>query len=90
VSSEDSPPRPRAKKRRPPAVVEAIVGLGLDGKDGHTRVTRADRVLLLGGSAETHEKMQEMTIRLTERLSAKGKSLGDVSPRELRDLVRDL
>ena len=35
------------------------MGLGLDGEDGHRRVTRGKEFLLVGGSEETHERMQE-------------------------------
>ena len=82
---------PKARrKRRPRAVVEGLIGVGLDAKDGHTRITKADNVILLGGSEETHERMQEFTIRLGERMKAKGKRFGAVSPKELRDLADGL
>jgi hypothetical protein len=89
--------RPRRKRRpkagakaRPRAVVEGLIGVGLDAKDGHTRITKAANVLLLGGSEETHERMQEFTIRLGERMKAKGKRFGAVSAKELRDLADGL
>jgi hypothetical protein len=81
--------KPKRRRRRP-AVVEGLIGVGLDGKDGHTRITKAANVLLLGGSEETHEQMQEFTIRLGERMKAQGKRFGDVSPKELRDLADGL
>ncbi len=78
------------KRPRPRAVVQALLGIGLDGKDGHVRITKGQNVILFGGSKETHEKMQEFAIRLDERMKAKGKAFGFVSPKELRDLAGDL
>jgi hypothetical protein len=83
-------PKPRRRVRRRRAVVEGLIGVGLDGKDGHTRITRASHVLLVGGSEETHERMQEFTVRLGERMKAEGKRFGELSPRELRDLAEGL
>jgi hypothetical protein len=80
-------PRRRRKKR---AIVAGFVGLGLDGQDGHTRITKGPHFVLLGGSSETHERMQEFAVKLHERMKSKGKAFGDISPRELRDLARDL
>lgn len=80
-----STPGRRAKKR-----VEGLLGVGLDGTDGHTRITKGEHFLLLGGSAETHERMQDLTIRINERLAKRGKRIPDATLRELRDLVDDL
>ena len=81
----------RAKpRRRRRVVVEGLLGVGLDGTDGHVRITKGEHVVLFGGSHETHEKMQEFTIRLDERMKAKGKTFGNVTPRELRDLSEGL
>ena len=82
-------PTPRRRRRRR-MIVRGILGLGLDGSDGHVRVTKGKDFLLLGGSHETHEHMQEFAVKLNERLKERGKSLGQVSPRELRRLADDL
>jgi hypothetical protein len=87
-SSDPSPDRPRAGSRKPR--VEALVAIGLDGKDGHTRITRGDDFVLLGGSRETHEQMQDWTIRLTERLKERGKRIRGATLRELKDVAEDL
>ena len=68
------------KKKKQPEVV-GFLGVGLDNKDGHQRLTRADSFLLVGGSKETHEKMQEVTIRFNESLEQRGKRLKD-APRK--------
>ena len=67
-----------------------LLGLGLDNKDGHVRVTRGEEFYLLGGSRETHEAMQEKAVRLGEALEKRGKRLADVSPQEFRDIAHDI
>ncbi len=81
--------RKKAKKAAPSPPVAGVVGVGLDGADGHRRVTRTEEMVLVGGSAETHEKMQETAIRFSENLEKRGKTLRDASVREVVDLLRD-
>jgi hypothetical protein len=81
------PKKSSGRKRRPK--VAAIVGLGLDGQDGHRRVTRTEQMVLVGGSAETHELMQETAIRFGEELEKRGKTLPETSVREAIDLLRE-
>ncbi len=66
-----------------------LLGLGLDHKDEHKRITKGDHFCLVGGSEETHEKMTETAIRFNEKLSKKGKRLEDLSPDEFNDMMRD-
>jgi len=66
----------------------ALLGLGLDGDDGHTRITRGKNYLLAGGSQETHALMQETAVKVNEHLDKRGKRLEDVSLEELRDICR--
>lgn len=68
----------------------ALLGLGLDGADGHTRLTRGDNFVLFGGSHETHARMQETAIKFNEQLEKRSKRLEDLSPREALDLLRDV
>ena len=68
----------------------AILGLGLDCEDGHTRLTRGKNFVLYGGSEETHASMQETAIKVNEQLDRRGKRLEDVSPRELHDIFREV
>jgi hypothetical protein len=68
----------------------ALLGLGLDNQDGHTRLTRGKNFVLYGGSEETHAVMQETAIKVNERLDRRGKQLEDVSPRELHDIFREV
>ena len=66
-----------------------MMGLGLDSKDGHKRITKGDNFVLVGGSEETHERMTETAIKVNEKLAAKGKTLNDVSGEEFRDLIQE-
>lgn len=66
-----------------------LIGLGLDGTDGHTRITKGDNFRLVGGSRETHEQMQESCIKFNEKLDARGKSLEQLERAELHDLARE-
>jgi len=66
-----------------------IIGLGLDNKDGHTRITKGDNFRLMGGSEETHDKMTETVIKVNEKLDSKGKTLDEVSNDEFTDILHD-
>lgn len=46
-------------------------------------------MLLVGGSHETHERLQEHAIHIGEELSRRGKSLSDCSSEEVADIVRE-
>jgi hypothetical protein len=66
-----------------------LMGVGLDNKDGHKRVTKGDNFYLVGGSEETHERMTETAIKVNEKLDAKGKRLEEVSKEEFIDIVSE-
>ncbi len=68
----------------------ALLGLGLDNDDGHTRITRGKNFLLCGGSQDTHTVMQETAVKINEHLDRRGKRLEDVPTGELRDICRDV
>ena len=65
-----------------------LIGLGLDNHDEHKRITTGDEFLLVGGSQETHERMQDVAIHVTEALKGKGKRLQDAEPQEVMDLIQ--
>jgi hypothetical protein len=77
-------PRREADDKR----IVGFLGVGLDNQDGHRRLTRGDYFLLVGGSAETHERMQDTAIRFGEALEKRGKTLGETSAEEAADLLR--
>ena len=65
-----------------------LLGIGLDG-DGQVRITRGDNFHLVGGSHETHESMQEKCIKFNEKLSRRGKELGELDRQEFLELAAD-
>ena len=77
------------RSQRTEPKVCGLLGVGLDGDDGHSRLTRGQDVLLVGGSEETHARMQETVIRVNDKLTKTGRRITDVSPRELHDLLLD-
>ena len=77
-----------AKKKKQPEVI-GFLGVGLDSNDGHQRLTRTDNFFLVGGSQETHEHMQDVTIRFNESLEKRGKRLQDTSVPEVEDLMKE-
>lgn len=80
--------KPQRRKKAEPKVA-GVIGVGLDGTDGHTRVTRTEEGVLVGGSAETHERMQETAIRFSENLEKRGKTIREATVPEVIDLLRD-
>ena len=66
-----------------------MLGLGLDNRDNHKRVTRGDNFYLVGGSAETHERMTETAMKVNEKLARKGKRLAELTREEFSDIVRE-
>jgi hypothetical protein len=84
---ERDPQTSKPKRKRAKKFPGALLGLGLDGNDGHQRLTKGENFLLVGGSEETHGKMQDIAVRLNEKLARRGKTLSEVSLAELRDLA---
>ena len=80
--------RPDAKPRDSSPEVVGFLGIGLDS-DGHRRITHAEHFLIVGGSAETHEKMQETAARFGEALDKAGKPLREMSPDQAAEMLRD-
>jgi len=80
-------PRRRPPEKAPVPRSAHLLGLGLDHTDGHKRITRAEQFTLVGGSAETHERMTETVVKTFEELDRRGKSLPTVGPRELAEIL---
>ena len=64
-----------------------MLGLGLDNKDGHTRITAGENFHLVGGSEETHGVMQEKAVKMTEHLKRRGKTLDTVTREEFHEIA---
>ncbi len=63
-----------------------LLGLGLDARDGHKRITRGGNFYLFGGSKKTHEFMQESCLKFNEELKKRCKTIETISYRECRDI----
>ena len=75
-------------KKRPKRGHGALLGLGLDNDDGHKRITTGEQFAILGGSAETHERMTETVVKTFEELKQRGKNLEDVRRVELAEIIK--
>ena len=76
-----------SKKKKRPARVAGLLGLGLDNADGHKRITTGEKFAVVGGSEETHGRMTETVIKTFEELKTRGKQLEQVEPVELAEIV---
>ena len=79
--------RKTRKGSEEPRVV-GFLGVGLDQRDEHRRVTRSEHFVLVGGSAETHERMQDAAVRFEETLKCTGQPLCETPPEKAVDLLR--
>ena len=66
-----------------------LLGLGLDGDDGHVRITKGEEFSILGGSEQTHDQMTETVCKTFEDLGERKKQLNQVEPQELADLLHE-
>jgi hypothetical protein len=66
--------------------IVGFVGVGLDNTDEHKRITRSEHFLLVGGSKDTHERMQDTAIRFSEKLRERGKSLQETPVDEVLEI----
>jgi len=64
-----------------------LLGVGLDGKNDHTRVTVGRNFKLVGGSEETHGTMQEKAVKMNEHLDRRGKTLDTVGCEEFMEIA---
>ncbi|MEM8549485.1 MAG: hypothetical protein AAGF10_01720 [Verrucomicrobiota bacterium] len=75
------------EKPEPKPQLKGLLGVGLDNEDGHKRVTQAEKFAIVGGSAETHERMTETVLKTFEDLKRKGKEIEDAEHKEVTDLL---
>jgi hypothetical protein len=76
-----------SKKKKPSRRAAALLGLGLDNDDNHKRITTGEKFAIFGGSAETHDRMTETVLKTFEELKQRGKSLEQVEPPELAEII---
>jgi len=67
-----------------------LLGLGLDAKDGHARITKGKNFRLVGGSKKTHEFMQEKAVKFNEHLDKRRKTLDDINVKEFYDIAEKI
>ncbi len=67
--------------------VVGFFGVGLDG-DGEHRITRTEHFLLVGGSENTHEHMQDAAVKFNEALNRHGQPLQQLPVKEVVELLR--
>jgi hypothetical protein len=72
------------------AYKKILLGMGLDCKDGHVRVTKGKNFALFGGSERTHEEMQEKAIKFNEHLDRRGKNIDNISDEEFSDIAKNI
>ena len=77
------------RKSRNERRVVGFLGLGLDNKDGHQRISRSEHFLLMGGSQETHERMQNTAIKFSEALRREGKQLQETPVEEVLEILHE-
>lgn len=80
-------PKKKTPKKSRKSKRALLLGLGLDNRDGHVRVTKGENFQLVGGSKETHEIMQEKAVKFGEELRRRGKALEQISHQEFRDIA---
>ncbi len=78
--------KPTTPSCKTPARTAGLLGVGLDNKDGHKRITKGEKFILVGGSEETHVRMTETTLKTFEELKRRDKRLETVDPRELAEI----
>ena len=66
-----------------------LLGMGLDS-DGEARLTTGDNFFLVGGTEDTHEKMQEKAIKFNEKLKERGRTLDEIGSKEAREIAGEL
>jgi len=66
---------------------EGLLGLGLDNKDGHKRITKGEKFVLVGGSDETHTRMTETVVKTFEELKRRDKQFETVEHKELEEII---
>ena len=69
---------------------KVLLGLGLDSKDGHVRITKGENFRLVGGSQETHEMMQEKAVKFNEKLNKRHKTLDEINEKEFYDIAKSV
>lgn len=74
--------------RRERSSLRVLMGFGLDSDD-HARVTKGEDYVLLGGSENTHGRMQDEVERFRDVLHKMGTDLQRASHDEVREAAEE-
>jgi len=69
--------------------ISKIVGVGVDGRDGHIRFTTGEGYELLNGSEESHDLMQQWCEAINRQLSTMDKDITQLSVEEFLAVARE-
>jgi hypothetical protein len=83
VSKKPTKPSSKSKSKK----AAGLLGVGLDNKDGHKRLTTGEQFAIVGGSEETHGRMTETVVKTFEELKSRRKHLAEVEPNELAEII---
>jgi hypothetical protein len=70
--------------------VVGFLGIGFDNQDGHRRLTQSEHFILVGGSEETHERMQDTAIRFSAALRRQGKRLEETPVEQVIEIFQEV
>ncbi len=87
MSKRPDQPSPGKKKPAPKPARKGLLGVGLDNTDGHKRITKGEKFVLVGGSEETHERMTETVVKTFEELKRRDKHVETVATAELAEII---
>lgn len=74
----------RTKVRRKKGL---LVGVRLGKGDGHTRVSRGEDFVALGGTKDGHEHLRETVAEVSDEVRRRGRSMGEVRREELKEIL---
>lgn len=64
-----------------------LVGVRTDKGDGHTRVSRGEDFMAVGGTKDAHEHLRETVAEISQEAKRRGRDLGEVRKEEFREIV---
>ena len=77
-------PARKAKVRRKNGF---LLGVRVDGGDGHRRVSRGEDFVAVGGTREGHEHLRETVAEISDEVKRRGRTVGEVRKDEFREIL---
>lgn len=78
--------RPAIRRRRSGGK-GLIVGVRTDREEGHTRVSRGEDFVALGGDREAHEHLRETVAEISDEVKRRGRDLAELPREEFREIL---